>query len=89
MKVLKNVLFLLIINLVFFLLIITLVEGLFRAVGIPYKVKYIPNENSFARFDPELGWSYIPNNSSIHTTGHIVKQVHFDSNGARVSGPDV
>ena len=70
-------------------LVILLLEGTFRAVGMPYKVKYIPNENSLARFDPEQGWSYIPDNSSMHMSGDIVKQVHFDSNGARVQDPDV
>lgn len=89
MKRNKNVLSLLIVNFVFFLLLFTLIEGIFRVIGIPYKVKYIPNENSFARFNPELGWSYIPNNSSMHRSGHIVKPVHFDTNGVRVYGPDV
>lgn len=66
MKVFRNVLFLVIVNLVLFLLVFIMLEGGFRVAGIPYKVKYAPNENNFAQFDPELGWSYIPNKSTIH-----------------------
>lgn len=61
-----------------------LIEGVFRVVGIPYKVRYVPNENSFARFDPELGWSYIPNKSTTHETVDTTKPVYFDENGIRV-----
>jgi len=87
MKVFSKVLFLLIANLVLFLLTFILVEGVFRVKGIPYSRNgYIPNEYSFARFDPELGWSYIPNKSTIHKVGGetIKKSVHFDRNGIRV-----
>ena len=87
MKVFSNVLFLLIVNLVLFLLTFILVEGVFRVKGIPYsRHGYIPNENSFAIFDPELGWSYIPNKSTIHKVGgeKIRKPVHFERNAIRV-----
>lgn len=67
-----------------FLVLFVVIEGAFRIVGIPYKVKYIPNENSFARFDPELGWSYLPDKSTILKIGNITKPVHFDENGIRV-----
>ncbi|HDH12750.1 MAG TPA: hypothetical protein ENG83_11250 [Nitrospirae bacterium] len=67
-----------------FIIVFILVEGTFRIAGIPYKIKYIPNGNSFARFDPELGWSYVPNKSAIHKAGKITKPVHFDENGIRV-----
>lgn len=53
-------------------------------MGIPYKVKYVPSENAFAKFDAELGWAYIPNKTTSHKTGDIVKLVHFDSDGMRV-----
>ncbi|RJQ51347.1 MAG: hypothetical protein C4526_10200 [Nitrospiraceae bacterium] len=75
-------------NLLLFLLVIAMTEGIFRIAGIPYsKVKYIPDENSFARFDQELGWSYIPNKSSIHNTEHIAKPVYFEENGFRAPYP--
>jgi len=78
----------LILNLVIFLLVSILVEGIFRIVGIPYKVTYIPDENSFARFDSEIGWSYIPNKSSTHNKEYEIKPVYFDENGIRVASPD-
>jgi hypothetical protein len=87
MKVFKNIFFLLITNCVLFLLIFFMIEGIFRLVGIPYsKHGYIPDENSFARFDPELGWSYIPNISAVHEVGNgaIKSPVYFDENGFRV-----
>lgn len=87
MKVFRNILFLLIANLLLFSLTFILTEGVFRFKGIPYSRNgYIPNENSFARFDPELGWSYIPNKSAINKSGGgaIKKTVHFDENGFRV-----
>ncbi len=70
-------------NFIIFLLILTMVEVVFRIVGIPYKVNYVPNENSFSRFDPELGWSYIPNVSTLLKAGNIEKPVYFDINGIR------
>jgi len=87
MKVYRNIYFLLIANLILFTLSFILIEGFFRFIGIPYsRHGYIPNENSFARFDPELGWSYIPNKSAINESGDgaIKKPVHFDENGFRV-----
>lgn len=59
-----------------------------RFIGIPYKVKWIPPEQSFVRFDPELGWSYIPNSSNMHKTGNLTISVYFNKDGVRVSRPD-
>jgi hypothetical protein len=73
---------------VIFLLVFSIVEGIFRFVGIPYKVTYIPAENSFAQFDSELGWSYIPGKSTIQKTVNTEKQVYFDINGIRVPHSD-
>ncbi len=88
MNLQKKISLFLILNLVIFLLVSILVEGSFRKAGIPYKVTYIPDENSFASFDSELGWSYIPNISKIHTADYIKKPVHFEENGIRVPSPD-
>lgn len=84
MKVSRNLISLLIINIVLFLVVFGLIEGIFRIVGIPYKVGFIPDESSFARFDPELGWSYIPNKSAINSTGNLSIPVYLDENGIRV-----
>ncbi len=86
MKTFKNICFIIIANLVFFSFTFILVEGAFRFAGIPYsRHGYTPNENSFALFNPELGWSYVPNKSAINESGGgaIKQPVHFDKNGFR------
>jgi hypothetical protein len=55
--------------------------------GIPYKQAWTPNEYGFARFDPELGWSYIPNKSAFNTIENLKIPVYFDENGIRVPYP--
>jgi hypothetical protein len=91
MKKLPYALRILIANVVLLLFVFVIGEGTCRIFGIPYKVKYIPHENAFGRFDPELGWSYIPNKSAISTAGDlenpIKKPVYFDENGIRVPYP--
>lgn len=86
----KKHIYILAVNLVIFIFVCCLIEVAFRLVGLPYKKGYIPNENAFARFDPELGWSYIPNKSAVNDVGDgkIKNQVYFDENGIRVSRPD-
>ncbi len=84
MKKYRNYKFLLIINFILLLFIVLLTESIFRIVGIPYKVKYIPNESSFARFDHELGWSYVPDKSAENKTGDISVPVYLETNGIRV-----
>jgi hypothetical protein len=88
MRITGKIFSILLMDLILFLIVIVLAEGIFRIVGIPYKVKYIPDENSFARFDPELGWSYIPNKSSIHNTEYTITPVYFEENGIRAPYPD-
>jgi hypothetical protein len=77
-----------IINIVLLIGVFFIGEVVCRVAGIPYKNNWTPNENSFARFDPELGWSYIPNKSAINTVGgeddSISNPVYFDENGIRV-----
>lgn len=75
------------VNLIFLILLLSLLEVSFRIIGIPYDSKWIPDENAFARFDPELGWSYIPNKSTIHRADYLKVPVHFDKDGIRVPLP--
>lgn len=56
--------------------------------GIPFEINYMPNESSFARFDPELGWSYMPHKSALVNTEHTPKPAYFDTDGIRVPSPD-
>ncbi len=39
---------------------LVLVEGLFRVFGFPFDESWTRSENGLARFDPELGWTYVP-----------------------------
>lgn len=79
------------VNIILLFLVFIIGEGVCRVAGIPYKMYWIPNENSFGRFDYNLGWSYIPNKSTISIVGGsenpIKKLVHFDENGIRISHP--
>lgn len=77
------------VNLIILAVLFVVSEGVFRILHIPYDIKYIPDENTFARFDPELGWSYVSNISTLHKSDDIITTVHFDENGIRVSNPDV
>jgi hypothetical protein len=75
-------------NIFLLILVFIIGEAVCRIAGIPYKTIWIPNENSFGRFDKDLGWSYMPGISSINVGGkgeNILRiPVHFDENGIRV-----
>lgn len=64
-------------------------EGLARVLQFPFKAKWTPSENPLARFDPELGWSYIPNQSATQEFGadHRKVPMYFDDLGSRVGKP--
>ena len=66
-------------------------EVVLRVAQIPFRVGWIPSENALARFDPELGWSYIPGRSHTQAFGasHREVSMHFDALGARVGRPGV
>ncbi len=89
MKLTGKISSILLMNFILFLVVFVLTEVALRMVGIPYKVEYIPDENSFARFDPEIGWSYMPDKSSIHNKEYEIKPVHFEENGIRMPSPNL
>ncbi|HZO99268.1 MAG TPA: hypothetical protein VFD30_03140 [Terriglobia bacterium] len=68
-----------------------LVEAALRLLNLPFDEKWTPSENAIARFDPELGWSYIPLCSSVQEFGSQRRKVamYFDSHGNRVGKPGV
>ncbi len=76
-------------------LILTLIaaEMMCRFLGLPFddKKHWIPAENAVARFDAELGWSYIPNLSTVQVIGTEQRKVavNIDDNGFRVRAPGV
>ena len=72
-----------------FVFAIMLAEGLARVLQLPFKPKWVPSENPLARFDPELGWSYIPSKSVTQQFGadHHDIPMYFDDLGCRVPAP--
>lgn len=64
-------------------------EGSLRLAGMPFRARWTPSENALARFDPEIGWTYIPDRSHLRPFGRERRMVpiHFDSIGARVASP--
>jgi hypothetical protein len=76
-------------NLLLLLVLLGLVEAYCRFAGIPYRVTWTPTETAVARFDDELGWSYLPNCSKTQSSPNYSIQVHFDQDGIRVPSPDV
>ncbi len=64
-------------------------EIICRLLKIPFPATTNPTENAVAQFDPELGWSYIPNRSVIQKYPPAARDVavHFDDIGARVRAP--
>jgi hypothetical protein len=66
-----------------------MLEFLCYIFDFPFVGSWTPSENSLAQFDPELGWSYVPNRSAIQTFGtdpHKIA-IHFSSIGSRVRSP--
>jgi hypothetical protein len=72
-----------------FCLGVAAIEGLARALHLPFRAKSIPSENPLARFDSELGWSYIPNQNVTQEFGsdHRKVPMFFDDLGCRVRKP--
>jgi len=64
-------------------------EGLLRLLHIPFQAKWSLSEDALARFDPELGWSYIPDRSVTQEFGdeHRPVPMYFDTLGCRVRQP--
>ena len=83
------------VNLTIFLVVLGVLlagtEVTLRALQVPFKVTFTPSENALARFDPKLGWSYVPDSSHVQSFGRARRPVpiHFDSIGARVARPDL
>jgi len=64
-------------------------ELLLRELDLPFAVEWTPSENALAQFDPEIGWTYIPNKSAVQRFGAAQRDVplYFDAIGARVGAP--
>ena len=60
-------------------------------LDLPYKTNWEPNEYRRAQFDPEIGWTYIPNTSMRQrfVDGQPEIAINTDENGLRVGSPGV
>jgi hypothetical protein len=60
-----------------------------RRAGYPFRGTWIPSETALARFDDELGWSYLPGLTATQAFGTDRHRVtmYFDSSGIRVGQP--
>jgi hypothetical protein len=65
-------------------------EGAARLLHFPFSAKWVPSETPLARFDSELGWSYIPNQTVTQEFGtdHRKITMYFDDLGCRVKKPE-
>lgn len=80
--------FLILINVIIFGVLLVALEGVLRFLEIPHKITWTPSENAIARFDPELGWSYIPGITRVLDFPVDRKvPVSFNDRGLRVPSP--
>lgn len=68
-----------------------LIELGLRILDLPYKTNWEPNEYRRAQFDPEIGWTYIPNKSMRQrfVEGQPEIPIYTDKNGSRVGAPGI
>ncbi len=70
-----------------FVVSVFVAEGVARVLHFPFRPKWAPSETPLARFDSELGWSYIPDQSVTQEFGadHRKVTMYFDDLGCRVA----
>jgi len=84
----RKLLLILAINLGILVLLFLVLEVTFRIIGYPFSGDWVPTENGVARFDPELGWTYLPDISRTLVFNDRRLEMHFDKDGIRVPGPN-
>lgn len=75
-------------NVIILICMLVGMEGLCRWLQIPYRETWTTNINAIAQFDPDLGWSYIPNLSTTVSFGKNKIRVYFDPHGIRIPDPN-
>jgi hypothetical protein len=67
-----------------------LAELVLTVIRFPFDASKTPSETRIARFDADLGWSYVPRSSSTQSFGHAKRKVvlAFDRIGARCNDPE-
>ena len=70
-------------------LVLVVAEAALRWSGYPFKTGWTPMEYRISRFDPVLGWSYLPNLVTTQRFGSAGRpvQLAFDENGIRIPAP--
>ena len=60
-----------------------------RFFQVPFRLGWTPAEYRISRFDPDLGWAYLPNLSTVQRFGSEGRQVaiYTDAMGNRVADP--
>ena len=66
-------------------------EFALRVFQIPFRLGWTPAEYRISRFDPGLGWSYLPNLSTVQRFGSEGRPVaiYTDAMGSRVADPSL
>jgi hypothetical protein len=62
-------------------------EAICRWLEVPYHHEWTPTENALARFDPDLGWAFVPGRSLVQRFDGRPVAFHADANGIRVPWP--
>jgi len=70
---------------------LALLEGTCRVLDLPVRFRVPAAASVAATFDPEVGWAYLPNHSTVSTFGSDERKItsHFDAIGARVRAPGI
>ncbi len=73
------------------LVVLGAAEAVLRWTGYPFRTGWTPMEYRISRFDPVLGWSYLPNLVTIQRFGSAGRpvQLAFDERGIRIAAPGV
>ena len=68
---------------------LAIMETALRILDLPYKASWTPHEYYRVQFDPEIGWVYVPNQSTIQQflPGYPEIPLYSDSIGSRVGAP--
>ena len=61
-----------------------------RLANYPFDGSWTPSEAAFARYDADLGWSYLPDRYARQTYGTDPREItmYFDTMGIRAGSPD-
>jgi hypothetical protein len=70
---------------------LAIMEIALRILDLPYRTSWTPQEYYRVQFDPEIGWVYVPNKSTVQqfVPGQPEVTVHSDRIGSRVAAPGV